>query len=87
MYFDQATDGSETRSVYADDAIRQRSKAPEFRISDFVQFAEILSEKRAQFLSLIKDIEMREYLVDTWQVITGVKLNQAQLVYAGLANK
>ena len=43
-----------------------------------------MSEKRANFLSLIKDSEMREYLIDTWQMITGVKLNQAQLILAGV---
>ena len=82
MYFDHVTSGTETRSVYTDDSMRQRSKAPEFRINDFVQFAGIMSEKRAQFLSLVEESEMREYLIDSWQAITGVKLDQAQLAYA-----
>ena len=82
MYFDHVTGGTEKRSVYADDSMRRRSKVPEFKINDFVQFAEIMSEKRAQFLSLVQDSEMREYLVDSWQAMTGVKLDQAQIAYA-----
>ena len=82
MYFDHVAGGTEKRSVYADDSMRKQVKVPDFRIVDFIQFANVMSEKRAQFLSLVQENEMREYLVDSWQAVTGVKLDQAQLAYA-----
>ena len=66
-------------SVYGDSGDYERrahQAVPDFSLDAFFQYSEALSESAAPFLADAKDVEMRDYILNTWEQMTHTSVDK-----------